>query len=114
MSARPEAGLKKLVGPKAGSLSNNAMISMDSPITTLSKPFSISKIGAIFLPTSAVGVFLSSFAMKATSCLMFFKPSARRTRTQKGQWSYTYTLGKLSGTTRGGCEILSVMEIAAE
>lgn len=33
---------------------------------------------------------------------MFFKPSARRARTQNGQWSYTNSRGRGDGTTRGG------------
>ena len=47
--------------------------------------FGLTKMGAIFFPTSLVGVAMSSFPKKLTLCLTFMMPSARRTRTQNGQ-----------------------------
>lgn len=77
------------VGPKRGSVSTLAMISRDSLMTSLLLLSSgnNSKMGAIFFPTSLVGVDTSSLAKKCKLCLMFFTPNAKRTRTQKGQWS---------------------------
>ena len=78
-SVRPEAGAILL------SVSNLAMMSSDSAIA----PSPSTQIGAIFLPTSAVGVSTSSLPMKVSLCFTPRTPAATRTRTQKGQWSYT-------------------------
>ena len=45
----------------------------------------LTKMGAIFFPTSPVGVATSSLARKCSKCLTFLTPNARRTRTQNGQ-----------------------------
>mmetsp|Transcript_34761 Transcript_34761/g.82396 ORF Transcript_34761/g.82396 Transcript_34761/m.82396 type:complete len:230 (-) Transcript_34761:170-859(-) len=88
MSARSTSGEPlRSEGPIPASSSIRFTMSIDSPMTSLRN--SICRIGAIFLPTRAVGVSLSSFIMKRTSCLMFFIPKIMRARTQKGQWSYT-------------------------
>jgi hypothetical protein len=62
------------------------------------------KMGAIFFPTMAVGVWTSSLARNRSSSLTPLRPSASRTRAQKGQWSYTYSMGKvLPEATCGPC-----------
>ena len=80
MSARSVLAPMNLVGPYFSSASKRSTMSMLSVIRKGSAPSlpGISRMGAIFLPQSSVGVAKSSFAMKTTSCFTFFRPSAAR------------------------------------
>mmetsp|Transcript_7310 Transcript_7310/g.14297 ORF Transcript_7310/g.14297 Transcript_7310/m.14297 type:complete len:211 (+) Transcript_7310:544-1176(+) len=100
-----EAPVSFSTGPPApifASPSTLLTISMDSGIAVIfwgSCGSVQTKIGTIFLPTRRVGMSTSSFASQMSSCLIFFSPKMMRARTQKGQWSYTYSWGRGPGGT---------------